>query len=411
MRIRGTFTLYKRKLPSGVTGFYYRCYDEKGKRVCGHSTGQTTKTAAKEFCLKLLRAGKLVPKKETAIPTLREWAADFWDMEKSGYLKGRKARGYITIGYVKNGRTYTENQILPFLGDMRLDEITEVEIENWMNGFADRGLSNGTANNASKMLSVMLGYACKQKIIRSNPCRLVEKLKHEGREIKILTLEEAKQLFPARWSDVWDNYTCYVMNKLAASTGMRIGEILGLRSEFVHEGYIEVCRQFSQTAGYSDVKTHRPRLVPLYKELEKDLRGLIKQNGEGFVFVTKPYAVKPISRSTVIKSFFQALETIGIGETQRKERNLSFHSWRHFLNTFLLTANVMDSKVRAVTGHVTKKMQEHYTHFDTTKFSEVTEAQKSLLEHRGRKKAGAETAKAKKTGAAKGPAARKNRAG
>jgi integrase len=371
---------------SGLIVFYYQCYDGEGRRICGHSTGKGTKTAAREFCLRLLREGKLVPKKVAGVPTLRMWAKDFWDMDRSGYLKGRKGRRPVTVGYVKNGRSYTENQILPFLGDLRLDMISEVEIENWLTGFEGRGLSNGTANNAYKMLSVMLGYACKQKIIGSNPCCLVEKLESDGREIKILTPEEVRGLFPARWSDVWEDYTCYVVNKVAACTGMRIGEIMGLRSEFVHEGYLEVCRQYSQTAGYSDVKTHRPRVVPVHRVVEDDLRRLVKKNGEGFVFVSKPGDVKPMCRDTVIKGFKRALGAIGIGEEQRKERNLTFHGWRHFFNTYLLTENVSDAKVMAVTGHLTEKNKRRYTHFDAAKFYEVTEAQKSLMEHRGRKK-------------------------
>jgi integrase len=310
---------------------------------------------------------------------------------------------------VKNGRTYTENQILPFFGDKRLDEITELEIESWLIGFAGRGLSNGTANNAYKMLSVMLGYACKQKIIRANPCRLVEKLKSDEREIKILTPTEVKRLFPARWSDVWDNYTSYVANKVAACTGMRIGEIMGLRSEYVHEGYFEVCRQYSQTAGYSDVKTHRPRVVPVYAALEKDVRGLIRENGEGFVFVAKPHDAKPMGRSVAIKSFYKALETVGIGETERNERHLTFHSWRHFFNTYLLTENVNDAKVMEVTGHLTEKNKRRYTHFDATKFFEVTDAQKNLLERRGRNRAG--TGQAKQAGGVKGSGAIKAGAG
>jgi integrase len=387
MRIRESFSLYRRKLPSGDVVFYYQCYDEDGKRSCGHSTGKATKTAAREHCLGLLREGRLLAKKERRVPTLKEWAADFWDMEKSGYLKGRRGRRPITIGYVKNGKTYTEHQIVPFLGELRLDRITEVEIENWLTGFADRKLSNGTANNACKMLSVMLGYAFKQKIIKSNPCLLAEKLGHDERKIKILTLEEVRALFPARWSDVWENETCCVANKLAACTGMRIGEALGLRSEYVHEGYLEVCRQYSQTAGYSDVKTHKPRNIPIPKALEGDLRRLIKANGEGFVFVSKPRASKPISREPVIKSFWRALSAINIGEKERKDRNLTFHSWRHFFNTYLLTKNVTDTKVMEVTGHVTEKMKRHYTHFDATQFTEVMEAQESLMKRRGGKQA------------------------
>jgi hypothetical protein len=43
--------------------FYYQVYDGQGKRLCGHSTGKTTKTAAREFCNQLLKAGKLMPEK------------------------------------------------------------------------------------------------------------------------------------------------------------------------------------------------------------------------------------------------------------------------------------------------------------------------------------------------------------
>jgi hypothetical protein len=78
---------------------------------------------------------------------------------------------------------------------------------------------------------------------------------------------------------------------------------------------------------------------------------------------------------------------INIGEEQRKERNLTFHSWRHFFNPFLLTKNVTDTKVMAVTGHMTEKMKEHYTHFDATQFTEVIEAQESLMKRRGGKEA------------------------
>ena len=60
-------------------------------------------------------------------------------------------------------------------------------------------------------------------------------------------------------------------------------------------------------------------------------------------------------------------------------RNLSFHAWRHFLNTLLLTSNVGLSKVQKVTGHKTLKMTEHYTHFDTTQFKEVVAVQDNLL--------------------------------
>jgi hypothetical protein len=55
MRIKESYTLFKRTVPSGGVVFYYRTYNENGKRTCGHSTGETTKSAAREYCNGFLR--------------------------------------------------------------------------------------------------------------------------------------------------------------------------------------------------------------------------------------------------------------------------------------------------------------------------------------------------------------------
>jgi integrase len=199
----------------------------------------------------------------------------------------------------------------------------------------------------------------------------------------MVTFDEARRLFSDRWSDVWDHYTCYVANKLAACTGMRFGEVLGLRSECVHEGYLDVRMQYSNTVGCSEVKGHRPRKVPIHEVIEVDVRRLIEANGPGFVFVNKSQDGKPMGRTRVVNSFYKALETIGIDEGERKRRNLTFHCWRYFFYDFLLAANVADVKVMTIVGIATENMKKHYAHFDGAKFSDVTGAQKNLMKRRG----------------------------
>jgi integrase len=196
---------------------------------------------------------------------------------------------------------------------------------------------------------------------------------------EILSFEEAQKLFPDRWSDVWDNYTCYAANKLAACTGMRFGEIVGLRSECVREGYLDVGMQYSDTAGYSEVQAHRPRKVPLHEVVERDVRRLIDANGEGFVFVNKPQDGKPMGRIRIVNSFYKALEKIGIDEGERKRRNLTFHGWRHFFCNFLLTAGVSDTKVMTIVGHATEIMKGSHAPFGIANFLDVTDAQKNLM--------------------------------
>jgi hypothetical protein len=42
-------------------------------------------------------------------------------------------------------------------------------------------------------------------------------------------------------------------------------------------------------------------------------------------------------------------------------------------------AKVTEGKVQSVTGHLTMKTTDHYTHFDTRQFNEIREVQATLL--------------------------------
>jgi len=108
------------------------------------------------------------------------------------------------------------------------------------------------------------------------------------------------------------------------------------------------------------------------------LDDLLAKNRNGYVF-SADGGKTPIKTGLLNSGFNRALKKIGISYEEKLKRNLSFHSWRHFLNTLLLTSNVGLSKVQKVTGHKSLKMTDHYTHFDTTQFTEVMDVQNNLL--------------------------------
>jgi integrase len=379
MRYRETFSLYNRKLASGVTVFYYRAYDENGQRLCGHSTGQTTKTAAREFCNRLNRDGKLIPQKQDRIivPSFAKFVEGWWDYDACPYLKSRKGRRAISKGYATQGQYAVKNHLIPAFGGKRLDLITEAEVDQWLTSFPER-THPGTDGKSVVHYKTSTGNAVKQKIIKANLCKNVELLKtSDEKEIQIFTPDEVKRLFLAQWETVWSSRLHYVLNKLAVCTGMRHGELLRLWGEFVFETYIDVCAQYNRY-GYGDVKTHKPRNIPIPAGLRRDLETLMGDNGQGYLFSVNG-GESPVTRKQVYQALYEALANIGIDEEQRKKRNLSMHGWRHFFNTTLLMANVSDNKVMSLTGHTTEKMKKHYTHFDTTQFAEVVEVQEQLL--------------------------------
>jgi integrase len=377
MRLRETFSLYERKLPSGKVVIYYQMYDEDGNRICGHSTGKTTKTAARNYCNGLLREGRLLPKPRE-IPTFEKFAEDWWEWETCPYLKKRQGRREITKSYADSARRKLHNHLLPYFGKTRLDKITDYDIDTWLTAFPEKGYMNSTANTHYDILVTMLNEAVRQKLIKANPALLVVKLKKDSKAIDILKPNEVKKLFAANWRRVWgDEYMAYVANRLAACTGMRFGEVLGLRGEFVFGDYINVCAQYT-SYGYVGTKTHDSRIVPIPPAMYSDLAQLKKINGDDFIF-SKNGGKTPLQRKDVYEAFYEALKNIGIDEEERKKRNISFHGWRHFLNTMLRAANVSDSKVKSVTGHKSSEMTDHYTHFDATKFTEVRRVQETVL--------------------------------
>jgi integrase len=73
------------------------------------------------------------------------------------------------------------------------------------------------------------------------------------------------------------------------------------------------------------------------------------------------------------------LERIGISPNERENRNITFHSWRHFFNTWCRASNIPDSKIQSVTGHRTIKMTVHYSHMDIQDIPEVKAAQEAVL--------------------------------
>jgi integrase len=389
MRIMDVFSVFPRKLASGKVVFYYQCYDDNGNRSSGLSTGQVTKTAARAYCMRLYREGNLFPHKQY-IPTFEEYAQNWWVWDTCEYLKNQMGRKDITRAYADNCRKMVRNQINPYFGKTRLDRITSEDINQWLLGFKERTVINAEgkeevksykntyANTVFGTCWLMLNEAVHRGLINTNPATAVKKLKNDRKAIEIITPAEVRLLFPLHWETVWgDDRISYLGNKLAACTGMRASEILGLRGEYIYDEYIHVCAQHDEY-GYRPTKTKEKRNIPLAPVILNELRQLASANNNGYVF-SLDGGVSPVSRKLMYNKLHRALKNIGITQEAIKRRGLSMHSWRHFFNTTLQMANVALSKVQSVTGHKSDRMTEWYTHFDSKDFAEVRGVQESLL--------------------------------
>jgi integrase len=261
---------------------------------------------------------------------------------------------------------------------MKMNRISREDIENWIDSMAEEGYQNTYINSILGTLRTMMIEAAARKVIRENPAANMERLVNDRRDIKIITREEFRKLFTGDWKTVWDNdRISYTANKLAALTGMRSSEVLGLRGEYVFDDHIYLCKQYDEY-GYRDTKTKDKHNIPLADDMIRDLQKLKAMNGEGFLF-SLDGGNGPVCRRTMYDDFHRALNRIGIDDSEISGRHLHLHAWRHFCNTELQKAGISIPKVQSVTGHKSDRMTEWYCHFDPNEFGEVRKAQETLL--------------------------------
>lgn len=379
MRYREPFTVFPRKMKSGLVVWYYQTYDNKNRRTTARSTGQTSKGAARVYCNKLFKEDALIPNRGGNI-TFAKYADNWWIWDECEYIRYRRSRRDLSRNYVDAGRRNLKLHILPYFGKLRLEVITTYDVEKWLLGFAANGLSNLTANVNLTVLNIMLAEAIRRGLLETNPVEKVSPLKKDTRERDILTADEVSRLFNYESvENIWTRKIYYLGNLLSACTGLRVSEILALRGEVLFDGYINVTEQYDQKYGLVPTKTHDSRQVPIPPEIQKELEILNRKNG-GKYFFSLDGGEKPANRQRFNDALTRAMISIGISEEEKKKRNLCFHGWRHFFNTTMRTNDISDGKLQKLTGHKSQAMTDRYTHFKADDFQDVQKIQAKIIQ-------------------------------
>ena len=112
-------------------------------------------------------------------------------------------------------------------------------------------------------------------------------------------------------------------------------------------------------------KSGRARLAPvppaLYTQLQSHLAGSPWKEPEHFVFYSAD-AARPVSHHKIDDDFERALGAVGILAEERKARAISFHSWRHFANSWMVNKGLPVLRAQHMIGHTSLKMTGNYLH-------------------------------------------------
>ena len=323
------------------------------------STGQTTKSAALTWVRNYLSNGRPVTKSNVLF---KDFAANFFD-PSSEYAKQEKLHSKrFSENRLKAKADKLRLHILPYFQNYKLTMITADAIGKFQQELAEKGLSSFTCNDTVNILLIILKQAYKSKYIQAVP--EVEPVVLPAKERGSFSVEEVKKLLSMKW----DNYPAFIGNLIAASTGMREGEIVALQNRDIFPDHIVVVHSWDTRSGKLKApKNGKARVVPLankvYAEILKLQAAAIWKGDSAFLFQSeKPE--KPMYPENLRDELYRQLEKIGIDAKEREKRQLCFHSWRHFFNSLLINSNISKFKVQALIGHSSDEMSLNYYHAD-----------------------------------------------
>lgn len=213
----------KRSKNGKFLGYYLRFYEGGRRRVI--ASKQTSHSDAKrmlaEIEARVARGEVGITERRTGYPAVAQLIEQFLSEYQRPKLKDMEQ-------YRKQARAVLKNA-LPHIGKLSAGQITQSDVVKMRDALL-RKLAKGTVYNVLTKLSAMFAWAVREQLARQNPCKGVER-PASAHSIDYLGREEARALLDGaelRMSSLAGNML-YVGIALGVHTGMRKGEIFGLR--------------------------------------------------------------------------------------------------------------------------------------------------------------------------------------
>ena len=270
----------------------------------------------------------------------------------SEWLKGRRYN--IGSQTYKVCESYIRSQINPMLGHLHLSQLNPMILQHFSNALKDKGLADTSVRRILSIIYASLNTAEKMQLIPKNYVSLISRPKIKRRDLKVWNVEEVQLFlkFAAK-----DPYT-YIAFHLALLTGMRQGEILGLRwidvdinNQFLsvrqtlsHDGKEFIpgaktpssIRSIALDIGTVNIlKGHRQRL-------NKDRESNASYTDSGLVVCTR--LGKKITPRALMNVWYQLLDDSQLDR-------ITFHDLRHTHASLLLRNNVHPKIISERLGH------------------------------------------------------------
>lgn len=388
-RAFGEGTIYENKKRDRWEGQFTYLDPTTGKTKRKLITGKTQKQVSakgKKF-LQDMENG-LLPDADKV--TIHQWL-DCW---LTDYIKPN-----VRIKTFEKYESCLNNYIRPSLGHVSIKKIKAPDVQRVFNdmlasgGKTKTGLSTSTVRATRRYLSMAFNKAVQVGILARNIVKVTDAPRLVKEEIRPLTEEQATVLLqtakegeyfywgvqqrrkPTR-SNEYHMAMAYMVVSLALSTGMRLGEVFGLKWKDIdfERNTVNVQRALvsSNTKGmiFEDPKTKgSKRRIPVTTNVKKTLERYQKEqelfaNFLGDKFNNKESLLftnlwgKPVDTSNFTSRYFKKMLM-----QAELDREFSFHDLRHTHATLLLRQGINIKVISERLGHSTVAMTlDTYSH-------------------------------------------------
>lgn len=304
------------------------------------------------------RGETITPKKVTLAALAEDWFA----AKKNG----------LRDSTLKDYRADLDNEILPRFGHLKVGQVTADEVARFIRDLTDSGLSGSRIKNILKPLQGTLKLGLRRGLILQDPFTLLtpdERPRETPRKHHEWSPEELDALLKASESLAKQKNAKYDYSpilRVAAYTGLREGEVLGLRwcDVDLKKREIHVRHQISRTGKLVQPKTPKAiRTVPLGRDMAQFLRSHKLASDfsmdKHFVFPSRQgTALNP--SNLVNRGFKPALRKAGLDGLNP---GIRFHDLRHFFASVMIDRGVSSVVLADVMGHRDSRTTERiYVH-------------------------------------------------
>lgn len=264
--------------------------------------------------------------------------------------------------------------VSPVIGQLKVNQIKAGSFEKIVANMLKQNLSKASVNKVIQHFKSVFNHSFNNETISRNPSRSFKQLKVETKEMDYFFQEELDE-FLSHGNDKYKghNRVIYVFYLTLFTTGMRLGEVLGLDwSCFDFQRNVIWVRQiWSRGKLIHSTKGKKDRQIPLPSMLKAEL--LLLRNISPGARVFSNDGILPLDPSNVRNRYWNKdMDATGL-------RRIRLHDARHTYGALFMMNGGNIYELSKVLGHTSIKTTERYAHLSNAHLAGVRDIIKPNL--------------------------------